>query len=91
MLVGCFFIPDLWPYIRVFTSLFCFFDIYETVEHDLSPKKSMSPVGFDPRTSHIVSHCSTKRGRAVAYNARCPVIEAQLVELEWWLTMREVL
>jgi hypothetical protein len=31
----------------------------------------------------------TGKVSVVAYNARDPVIEAQLVE--WWLTMREVL
>ena len=58
----------------MFTSLFCFSDIYETIEHDLPPKKSMSPVGFDTWTSRIVSHHSTNW--------------AQLVER--WLTMRDV-
>ena len=31
-----------------------------TVEHVLPPKNAMSPVGFDPGTSRIVSHHSTK-------------------------------
>jgi hypothetical protein len=34
-----------------------------TVEHVLPQQNAMSPVGFDPRTSHIVSHRFTNRAK----------------------------
>jgi hypothetical protein len=57
-------------------ALFCFSDIYETVEHGLPPKKSMSPVGFDTGTSRIVSHHSTNCAQLGHRSTNC----AQLVE-----------
>jgi hypothetical protein len=35
---------------------------FATVEHVLPPKNAMSLMGFDPETSHIVSHLETVVG-----------------------------
>ena len=52
-----------------------------TVEHVLTPKKAMSPMGFNPETSRIVWHRSTNWAKGSSL--------AQLVEQ--WLTIRSEL
>jgi hypothetical protein len=44
---------SLYIHIHIYTGTVCV-----TVEHILSQKNTMSPMGFDPRTSRPVRHCS---------------------------------
>ena len=48
-----------WALKKNVESYFLFANV--TVDHILSPKNEMSPMGLDPWTSRIVCHCSTNR------------------------------